>query len=286
MINCMNYSEYEKLAIDELRKEVDYSINEGFLSKGFLKSNLYYKCEHFLQFIINILAPISDQEIKELSLMAFKAFVFIKAKNEALDNDINSTWDKYRETFLINFKVRIGEIIKYGYIGYELQETTLTIGDGLTVPLNPKAFTEMYQAIDPVGFPKCYKEYISAMKKIERNLRDSTHPEAPEIVNSEYTVKSVCNAYFYMYKKGIYPIPELVEAGKKLLFYRKLADTYKLSYFSFRTDWKPLEDKEKRIAKPESIKLAIKLLETIDNPKIKESIELANSELKEAELKT
>jgi hypothetical protein len=104
--------------------------------------------------------------------------------------------------------------------------------------------------------------------------------------NSSYTVKSIIIAYFYMYKKGIYPIPEIVEVGKKIEFYKGLEKEYHLTYKSFKTDWKPLEDKSNRLANPENIKLAIKLLNTINDPKIKEAIELANCELKESELKS
>jgi hypothetical protein len=111
------------------------------------------------------------------------------------------------------------------------------------------------------------------------------HEDSAKDINLEYTVKSIIIAYFYMYKKGIYPIPEISEVGKKIQFYKKLADTYGLSFNSFRINWPRLENKNIRITKSENILLALKLLETFDDPNIKEVIELANSELKESELK-
>jgi len=104
--------------------------------------------------------------------------------------------------------------------------------------------------------------------------------------NSEYTVKSVIIAYYYMFKKGIYPIPEIGIKGKMTQFYKALAEKYQLSYDSFRTDWKPLEKETNRLSQPENIRLAIELLKTFDYPKIKEVIELAKLEFKEAELKS
>jgi hypothetical protein len=282
----MIYSTFEQIAFVIFNKEIFQAIKQGSLSGDFLNSKLYLSSVRFLTVIINILEPLPYKDIKELALMVFKAFVFIKVKSVDLDNEINNTWEKYRETFLANFKARIPGIIEIGYLKFDLDKTNLGTGHGSTVPLNLEAFIQMYQTIDPLGFPISYEEFVSAIKKIEEKLQDSTHPEAPEKINSGYTVKSVIIAYFYMYKKGIYPIPEIAEVRKKLQFYKKLADMYKLSYYSFRTDWKTLEEKMKRLAQPESIRLAIKLLRTFDDPKIKEAIELATSELNEAGLKS
>lgn len=174
----MNHSNCEKIAFFEFNKLVFHSITEGSLSDDFLNSKMYLTSQRFLLILINILEPIPYKDIKELALMVYKHFVFIKVKNVNLNNEIINTWDKYRETFLIKFKARAGEIIEKRYIEYGLDETTFKI-ENLTVPLKSKAFIEMYQVFDPLGFPICYKEYISAFKKIKRDLQDSDHPEAP-----------------------------------------------------------------------------------------------------------
>jgi hypothetical protein len=88
-----------------------------------------------------------------------------------------------------------------------------------------------------------------------------------------------------MYKKGIYPIPEITQKGKKLLFYKKLEETYKLSFNSFKDDWADQEIPTNRFDCPENIRLAITLLGTFNDPKIKDAIQLAKQELKQAELK-
>ena len=128
-------------------------------------------------------------------------------------------------------------------------------------------------------------ENSSSMNINPSFLVTEAHEDSAKDINLEYTVKSIIIAYFYMYKKGIYPIPEISEVGKKIQFYKKLADTYGLSFNSFRINWPRLENKNIRITKSENILLALKLLETFDDPNIKEVIELANSELKESELK-
>jgi hypothetical protein len=101
----------------------------------------------------------------------------------------------------------------------------------------------------------------------------------------DYTVKSILIAYYYLYKKSIYPIPCITEKGKLTKFYSELAEKYHLSYDSFRTDWNKLNDKANRLKQPDNIKLSIKLLKTFEYPSIKDVMELATSELKEAELK-
>ncbi|HEY5122712.1 MAG TPA: hypothetical protein VIK14_03145 [Ignavibacteria bacterium] len=108
-----------------------------------------------------------------------------------------------------------------------------------------------------------------------------------ELINSEYTVKSIIIAYYYLSKKGIYPIEELRKNPLVLKdVFLKLNEKHGFSSNSFHNDWIPLNKKDNRIKKPNDIKLAIKLLNTFKDPKIKEVIELANSELKEAELKS
>lgn len=104
----------------------------------------------------------------------------------------------------------------------------------------------------------------------------------PEI-DSKYTVKSVLMAYYYMHRKKIYLISELQGPWVLKNIHEKLHQMYGFSTNSFKNDWNPIfKNGEKN---PKNIRLAVKLLRTFDDPRIKESIELANSELKEAELK-
>ena len=124
------------------------------------------------------------------------------------------------------------------------------------------------------------KSLKSDLKVVKGKIKKT---EAPEIVNSEYTVKSVLMAYYYMHRKKIYLISELQGPWVLKNIHEKLHQMYGFSTNSFKNDWNPIfKNGEKN---PENIRLAIKLLRTFDDPRIKESIELANSELKEAELK-
>ena len=109
----------------------------------------------------------------------------------------------------------------------------------------------------------------------------------PSLINekNELTVKVIVLTYFYLYKKGIYPIPEIIQDGKKTIFYNKLALQYKISDNSIQKFWPLLEKKDRRLMNGSNIKLSIKLLSTLDYPNIKQAIELAKEELKEAELK-
>jgi hypothetical protein len=105
--------------------------------------------------------------------------------------------------------------------------------------------------------------------------------------NSDYTVKSIIMAYCYMHKRNICPIPELARNPTNIsLVHRRLSDIYGNAYDSFRNDWKLFKYKELRTTKfmCENIKGAIKLMQTIDHPNIKDAIDLAKQELKEAEL--
>lgn len=126
---------------------------------------------------------------------------------------------------------------------------------------------------------------IKSLKQSLKTIKGRINKNEDERVDSEYTVKSVIMAYLYMYLKGIYPIPEIEEHGKKCKFYKKLSEKYQLSYYSVRNDWPPLEKEENRIVQFDNIKIAIKLLESFEYAQIKEAIELANSELNKAELK-
>ena len=90
-----------------------------------------------------------------------------------------------------------------------------------------------------------------------------------------------------MHKRNICPIPELARNPTNIsLVHRRLSDIYGNAYDSFRNDWKLFKYKELRTTKfmCENIKGAIKLMQTIDHPNIKDAIDLAKQELKEAEL--
>jgi len=192
------------------------------------------------------------------------SFDSIKRNRESLYATVlNSTIDE-RASIRINTDESDLRSLRLTWLYSELKEIAKLI-ESPSITLNGK--TEVNK----------YKDYINK----ELNFINTGNKE-----NSDYTVKSVIIAYLYLYKKDIFPIPELKEIGKKLKFYKKLAEKYQFSYNSIRTDWKPLEEKTNRLANIENIKLAIKLLRTFNDPKIKEAIELANSELKEAELKS
>ncbi len=102
---------------------------------------------------------------------------------------------------------------------------------------------------------------------------------------SEFTVKSICIAYLYLYKKGNYPIPEITMKGKKSVFYKRLSETYGLSPNSIKLDWPYMEERNNRIKHPDIIKTAIELLKKFSYSNIAEVLKLAESELREAQLK-
>jgi hypothetical protein len=124
-------------------------------------------------------------------------------------------------------------------------------------------------------------EYLKFLKQVAD--KTSKNP------NSKYTVKGIILAYYYMRKKGIFPIPELsVYPPLNLrVIKEKLSEKYGLSYNSFNNDWNPLNTKkEKRLSNPDNIEVAIKLIKTFDYHNINEAVELARQELNEAELKS
>jgi hypothetical protein len=103
----------------------------------------------------------------------------------------------------------------------------------------------------------------------------------------KYTVKSILLAYYYMHRQEFHPLPEMGKFPWVLKnIHNKLHEIYGFSANSFKNDWTPIfENKKDRINNQKNIKLAIELLNTFEDPKINEAIELANQELREAELK-
>jgi hypothetical protein len=134
------------------------------------------------------------------------------------------------------------------------------------------------------------RKKVEAYLKICEEIIEESKSNLNSTKDSKFTVKSIILAYFYMYKKEIYPIVELRKNPLILKeVHEKLHEKYGFSYSSFKNDWNPIfstkEGENNRLANPENIRLAIELLKTnySKHPQIKEAINLANSELSEAE---
>ena len=133
-------------------------------------------------------------------------------------------------------------------------------------------------------------EYLKICSTIiEESKTDSGKPE--DTANSKYTVKSILSAYYYAHRKAIYPMPEMAKTKWVLKeIHEGLEKIYGKSSKSFKNDWTPIfgkkAGKKNRLAIQGNIELAIELLHTFKHPRIDEAIELANTELKERDLKS
>jgi hypothetical protein len=209
------------------------------------------------------LIGITDHPEVEGGLAYFPTHSFdsIKRLRESLYETVLNSTISERTSMLITTDESDLKNLRLTWLNSELKEIAKLI-ENPSISLNGK--TEVTK----------YKDYINKELKSQGYLEKSC-----------YTVKSIIIAYIYMYKKGIYPIPEITQKGKKLLFYKKLEETYKLSFNSFKDDWADQEIPTNRFDCPENIRLAITLLGTFNDPKIKDAIQLAKQELKQAELK-
>lgn len=264
---------------DQGKINYDYSFSEGQSKTNYqivLRNNLDYHTE--LSFSDMIRFKFFNKLFNEIEITQIVYFL-----NHHFDN---YNFDK--KIFLRIFEIDI--ILFFNMLDKGIKIMKIMNEDPSLMITEVIPFFKNYSEDDLVRykffFTEC-KNWIESKKDElstinhypDRNNDFSTQPYA------SYTVKSILLAYYYMHKKNIYPIPTLANPrSRKKDFYIALATQYGKSFNSIKNDWQPLKVDKNRLANPNNIKLAIKLLKTFDDPKINQAIELANTELKQAEL--
>jgi hypothetical protein len=212
MTKKITFSASEKIAVFEYNKFIHKSIQTGLLDNNIYDSRIYLASQRALLVFILVLDPLTYKEIKELALMTINSVVSIVSENTDLAREADSIWDKYKNRFAKYMAFR-EDIIKSGFINYDLKKTQLNIGNGITVPISYKAFLEKYNTSNPVGFPGNFDDFISAMNKIGQSLSQTNKPNSGE---KEYKSLTRARAFyiFQMYLDGMITDDDILSKKK------------------------------------------------------------------------
>jgi hypothetical protein len=210
----------------------------------------------------------------------------------------------------VNIKIALGKINgELGEIEYEIGEAVKENNYSQKIDHESKmiyvfaaiffeAHLEDYLNLDSGDIPfegdfdiKILKDFDKVIELLARYkwyiwLLNTTKGKMPQQIVSGYTVKGIIMAYYYMHRKAIYPIKELEGIWVLKDIFKRLHEIYGPSINSFKNDWNPIiSDFDYRLQHPNTIKESIEILKTFSYPNIQDAINLANDELKEAELR-
>jgi hypothetical protein len=154
----------------------------------------------FFSALLCLCRPKSEEEIQEIGLVVLKKF----GKIAATEEEANLIWQKYRPTFLRNYKQMTEGIMAIGYERHGFEAVTYKIDDHLTIPFNHESFIEKYREIDPIGYPVIFTEYKSALKKINKSINQEDEGKPTHERKGYDNYARVRAFYIYqMYLEGI-----------------------------------------------------------------------------------
>ena len=186
----MKNTDSEIIAIAEFNKHINESLKDGSLFEEVYTSRTYLMAQKLLLVFIAIFEPLPFEEIKELALMSFFSLASIINKRSDCAVEADNIWAKYKPRFTKYLIIR-KDIINDGLLKYDLNKTKLDIGNGINVPLNRKAFIEKYNTINPLGFPNCFDDFITAIKKIANSFQVQGLPKP---IKAKKTYRSLTRA--------------------------------------------------------------------------------------------
>lgn len=173
----MEYTTSERILVAEFSKHIIESLKEGSLSEEMIVDSeilpVIIKLLLIYFYILESFEPLTYEEIKDLAAMAYLSIVAIILKRSDAATAADNIWERYKPRFIRHMVIR-NDIINDAFSKYELYNTRLDIGDGISIPLSREGFIEEYNAIYPFGYPNCWRDCISAINKIAKCVVPST----------------------------------------------------------------------------------------------------------------